>query len=40
MGDDPGDVVPSGTLPFGTFVDQNPYTNRNAVVSSGVTISG
>ena len=39
MGDDPGDVVPSGTLPFGTFVDQNPYTKRNAVVSSGVTIS-
>ena len=39
MGDDPGDVVPSGTLPFGTFVDQNPFTQRPGVVSSGVTIS-
>jgi len=39
MGDDPADVVPSGTLPFGTFVDQNPFTARNGVVSSGVTIS-
>ncbi len=38
MGDDPGDVVPSGTLPFGTFFDQNP-TSRHGVVSSGVTIS-
>jgi hypothetical protein len=40
MGDDPADVAPSGTLPPGTFVDQNPFTKRNAVVSSGVTISG
>ena len=39
MGDDPGDVVPSGTLPFGTFFDQNPFTSRHGVVSSGVTIS-
>jgi len=39
MGDDPGDVVPSGTLPFGTFFDQNPFTLRHGVVSSGVTIS-
>lgn len=39
MGDDPGDVVPSGTLPFGTFVDQNPFTRRHGVVSSGVTVS-
>jgi hypothetical protein len=39
MGDDPGDVVPSGTLPFGTFVDQNPLSSRHGVVSSGVTVS-
>jgi len=39
MGDDPADVVPSGTLPFGTFFDQNPFTLRHGVVSSGVTIS-
>jgi len=39
MGDDPGDVAPSGTLPPGTFFDQNPFTQRHGVVSSGVTIS-
>lgn len=39
MGDDPDDVVPSGTLPLGTFFDQNPFTLRHGVVSSGVTIS-
>lgn len=40
MGDAAGDVVPSGTLPFGTFIDEAAFYNRNAVVSSGVTISG
>ena len=40
MGDDSADVAPSGTVSVGTFVDQNSFTKRNAVVSSGVTISG
>jgi len=39
MGDDPADTVPSGTLYHGTFIDQNPFTQRHGVVSSGVTIS-
>jgi hypothetical protein len=39
MGDDPGDVIPVLPVASGTFVDQNPFTQRHAMVASGVTIS-
>jgi hypothetical protein len=40
MGDDAGDVAPTLSAPSGALVDQNPFTSRNAVISSGVVLSG